>query len=114
MAAPSTTLVFALLALAGLYLLFWTWYGGRGKPLTPREVDGYIEELGRRARSHHDAAQTQAERLISVTPFIPKSSASSRAARTCARPATACATAPARARRKTKTWLSAIWVFAAC
>jgi hypothetical protein len=59
MATPSADLVFTLLALAGLYLLFWTWYGGRGKPLTAREVDGYIQELGRRAQRHHDAAQSQ-------------------------------------------------------
>jgi hypothetical protein len=59
MAAPSTGLVFTLLALAGLYLLFWTWYGGRGKALTRAEVDGYIQELGRRAQGHHDAAQAK-------------------------------------------------------
>ncbi len=59
MALPPGT-VFMLLGLAGLYLLFWTWYGGRAKPLTPREVDGYIQELGRRAQGHHDAEHLQA------------------------------------------------------
>ena len=59
MPAPSPSLIFALLALAGLYLLLWSWYGGRGKPLLPREVDGYIEELGRRTQGHHEPAQAK-------------------------------------------------------
>ena len=41
-------------------------------------------------------------------------SASSKAARICARPTGACATALARARRRTKTWPSATWAFAPC
>ena len=59
MQAPSPALIFALLALSGLYLLFWTWYGGRGKPLSPRDVDGYIEELGRRTQGHHEPDQAR-------------------------------------------------------
>ena len=59
MMTPSPSLIFTLLALVGLYLLLWAWYGGRGKALLPREVDGYIEALGRRALGQHDQAQRQ-------------------------------------------------------
>jgi hypothetical protein len=42
------------LALGTIYLLFLLWYGGRGKPLTQREIEAFFAELTRRASSPPD------------------------------------------------------------
>jgi hypothetical protein len=35
-----------LVALAVLYMGFFLWYGGKGKPLNQAEIDGFMQELG--------------------------------------------------------------------
>ena len=50
MPTPST---FVVLALTACFLLFLRWYGGRGKPLTPDEIERYLAELAARPQSEH-------------------------------------------------------------
>ena len=42
------TLFFVItVPLLGLYLLFLAWYGGKGKPLRPDEIDAFFDTLGK-------------------------------------------------------------------
>jgi hypothetical protein len=50
-----TPLVGIALPVFALYLLFLLWYGGRGKPLTQDEIDGFLRELG--AHAHGPESQ---------------------------------------------------------
>ena len=43
----STMVIVAVLAV--LYLIFLLWYGGRGKPLAPDEVEDLLRQMRRRA-----------------------------------------------------------------
>jgi hypothetical protein len=40
----STTLTISA-ALLALYLLFLLWYGGKSKPLTPAEIEGFVQQM---------------------------------------------------------------------
>ncbi len=44
----TTTQFLPLVILAVLYIVFLFWYGGRGKPLTPAEVESLLAEIKRR------------------------------------------------------------------
>lgn len=61
------SLISVVLPLAVLYIAFLLWYGGRGKPLTREEIDGYLEELRARgsASAHPGGARLEdVERLV--------------------------------------------------
>jgi len=45
-----------LLPLIALYVLFLIWYGGRGKPLAPDEIERFLAPLRERARDEHGLA----------------------------------------------------------
>jgi hypothetical protein len=40
-----SSLLFIALPLLALYALFLIWYGGKGKPLTPVEIEGFMRQL---------------------------------------------------------------------
>jgi hypothetical protein len=44
-----------IVGFAFLYGVFLFWYGGRGKPLSPEEVQGFLEEMRREAGSREQA-----------------------------------------------------------
>ncbi len=56
----------AAIFLAGLYVAFWFWWGGSGKPLSPAETQGYLArltEIGRRS-AHSDPKVLAAFRML--------------------------------------------------
>ncbi len=52
------------LPLAALYLVFWVWYGGNGKPMTPEEIETGLRALQATDTSDHGATAVQEVREL--------------------------------------------------
>jgi hypothetical protein len=59
-----TLLLSIAVPLAVIYCLFLAWYGGRGKPLSPAEIEHFLAELNAHARSERDSAAVAEVRLL--------------------------------------------------
>jgi hypothetical protein len=58
-------MLYVVLPLAALYAVFLVWYGGRGRPLTREEIDGYLAALRRNANERSGLIQlADVERML--------------------------------------------------